>query len=112
MIITISGEPGSGKSTVAKAIAEKLKIKHLSAGDFMRELAAERKMTILELTQKAEKDQSIDKEIDERTKKLAEQDNFIIDSRLAWYFIPKSLKIYLKCSADEAAKRVFTQKRG
>jgi len=112
MIITISGDPGSGKSTVAKAIAEKLKIKHLSAGDFMRELAAERKMTILELTQKAEKDQSIDKEIDERTKKLAEQDNFIIDSRLAWYFIPKSLKIYLKCSADEAAKRVFTQKRG
>lgn len=112
MIITISGDPGSGKSTVAKAIAEKLKLKHISAGDFMRELAAEKKMTILELVKIAEKDPAIDKEIDERTKKLAEQDNFIIDSRLAWHFIPKSLKIYLKCSADEAAKRIFAQKRG
>lgn len=112
MIITISGDPGSGKSTVAKAIAEKLKLKHISAGDFMRELAAEKKMTILELVKIAEKDPAIDKEIDERTKKLAEKDNFIIDSRLAWNFIPKSLKIYLKCSTDEAAKRIFAQKRG
>ncbi|MEM4263866.1 MAG: nucleoside monophosphate kinase [Candidatus Woesearchaeota archaeon] len=112
MIITISGDLGSGKSTVAKAIAEKLKLKHISAGDFMRELAAEKKMTILEIVKLAERDPSIDKEIDERTKKLAKQDNFIIDSRLAWHFIPKSLKIYLKCSTDEAAKRIFAQKRG
>ncbi len=112
MIITISGDPGSGKSTVAKAIAEKLKLKHISSGDFMRELAAERKMTILELVKIAERDQAIDKEIDERTKNLAEQDDFIMDSRLAWHFIPKSLKIYLKCGVEEAAKRVFAQQRG
>ena len=112
MIVTISGNLGSGKTTIAKAIAEKFKIKHYSAGDFMRDMAEERGITLLELSKLAEEDSAVDKEIDERNKILAEKENdFVIDSRLAWYFIPNSLKIFVKCDLDEAARRVFPRKQ-
>jgi predicted cytidylate kinase len=112
MIITISGHPGSGKSTVAKLLAKKLGFKHYSAGDFMRAMAAERKTTLEELTKVALKDRSIDDEIDRRTVELAgREDDFVIDSRLGWKFIPGAVKILLTISPDVAANRVFAQMR-
>jgi cytidylate kinase len=112
MIITISGHPGSGKSTVAKLLAKKLGFKHFSAGDFMRAMAIERKTTLEELTKVALKDRSIDNEIDKRTVELAQkEDNFVIDSRLGWKFIPGAVKILLAINPEVAAKRVFAQMR-
>lgn len=120
MIVTISGTPGSGKSTVAKAIAKALKLKHYSAGDFMRAMATDRNISLAELSKEAEKSDAIDKEIDKRTLELAKrEDNFIIDSRLAFHFIPKavkSTKIFLTCNVKEAARRIYidivSNKRG
>ena len=106
MIIAISGTPGSGKSTVAKAVAEKLKLKYYSAGGFMRDMAEKRGVSLMELTLQAETDESIDRDIDEQTKKLS-GDNFVVDSRLAFHFIPKSIKIFIKVDVKVAAKRVF-----
>jgi predicted cytidylate kinase len=112
MIITISGTPGSGKSTVAKALAAKLGFKHYSAGDFMRAMAIERGTTLEKLTETAKADRSIDDEIDKRTVELAKkEDNFVIDSRLGWKFIPNAVKILLTIKPEVAAKRVFAQKR-
>jgi len=107
MIVTITGTAGSGKSTVAKAVAKEFSLKHFSAGDFMRDMAESRGISLLELGRLAEKNPSIDKEIDERTKHLALKDNFVIDSRLAFHFIPKSIKIFLKVDPKIAAKRIW-----
>jgi cytidylate kinase len=108
MIITITGYPGSGKSTLGKGIAESLGLKHYSAGDFLREIAKERGMSLLQILRQMEKDESIDHEIDERTKKLGQkEDNFVIDGRMAWHFIPKSVKIFVKIDLNEAAKRIY-----
>ncbi len=107
MIVTISGTPGSGKSTVAKAVAKELNLKHCSTGDFMREIAAKRKMTLLELSKLAETTDEIDKEIDNKNKELAKQDNFVIDSRLAFHFMPKAIKIFLVVNPGEAAHRIW-----
>ncbi len=107
MIITISGTPGSGKSTVAKAVARELNLKHFSAGDFMREMAESRGISLMELTKLAGNDISVDREIDERTKHLALKDSFVIDSRLAFHFIPKAIKIFLKVDPKVAAQRTW-----
>jgi cytidylate kinase len=107
MIVTISGDPGSGKSTVAKAVAKEFNLKHFSAGDFMREMAESRGISLMELTKLADSDVFIDREIDERTKHLAQKDNFVIDSRLAFHFIPKAVKIFLKVDPKIAAKRIW-----
>ena len=108
MIITVSGKPGSGKSTIGKELADTLGYAHVSAGDFMRELAAERDMTVLELSRIAEQSPEIDKAIDERSTRFGDStEDLVIDARLAWYFIPDSVKVFLDVSLDEAARRIY-----
>lgn len=108
MIVTISGRPGSGKSAVARALAARLGLQHVSAGDFMRDMAGERGISILELSRVAESDPEIDREIDARTVRFAEtQDDFVIDARLAWHFVPQSVKVFLDVRPDVAALRIF-----
>ena len=113
MQITIQGAQGSGKSTVAKLLAEKLKYKHYSAGDFMRQIAAKRGMSLLELSKIAEKDGgAIDKELDDLVRSVGKKEkDFVLDGRLGFFFIPKSFKIYLTVNLDEAARRIFGNKR-
>ena len=62
--ITIAGDIGSGKSTVAKKIAEAVGLEPLSTGSIQRQLAQARGLTVLELNRVAEEDATVDKEID------------------------------------------------
>lgn len=108
MIITISGAPGSGKSTVAMMVAKELGFRHYSAGDFMRDLAEKKGMSLLEVSKLAEKDRSIDLELDSRTASLGKKDDgFVMDSRLAYHFIPNSFKVFLTVEGREAARRIY-----
>jgi len=111
--ITISGLAGAGKSTVADIITNKLKINRYSTGDYMRTMAAARGVSLIELNKKAETDQSIDNELDGFLKKLEKdkKQEFIIDSRLGFHFIPSAIKVFLKADIKERAKRIFPTKR-
>ncbi|MFH1308152.1 MAG: (d)CMP kinase [archaeon] len=112
MKITITGKHGAGKTSVAKILAEKLNLKFYYTGQMMRDLAKERKKSLLELSEIAKKDISIDKEIDEKVIKIGEkEDNFIFDSKIGFYFIPDSIKIFLDVDSNIAAQRIFFHKR-
>jgi len=112
MIITITGNLGSGKSTVGKFLAKKFGYKHYSIGDFMSEIAEEKGLSLMQLSFEAEKSDWVDKHMDEKQIALGkEEDNFVIDSRLGWHFIPNSFKIFLKTNVDVAAKRIFNDHR-
>jgi len=108
MIITITGFPGSGKSTLGKGIAKELGLRHYSAGDFLREIARERGLGLMQIQERMEKERAIDDELDRRTKELAEkEDDFVIDGRVAWFFVPKSIKIFVKVDLEKAAERIY-----
>jgi predicted cytidylate kinase len=112
MIITISGKAGSGKSTVAKEVAKELKLKHYSIGDLMRQIAKEKNISLMELSKLAEKDKSIDMELDKKNIELREKDNFVIDGRLTAYFNPYAeLKVFLDCGDKVRAERILKDKR-
>ncbi len=108
MIITVSGNPGSGKSSVSRLLAKKLGFRHYSVGDLMRTLAKRRGISLLDISRKAEKDRSIDIELDKMQTDLGKkQDNFIIDSRLGFHFISHSVKVFLEVRDEVAAERIF-----
>ena len=112
MIITISGKAGSGKSTVCKELAKKLNLKHYSIGDLMRKIAKEKNISLIELSKLAEKDKSIDKELDKKQIEFRKKDNFVIDGRLTAFFIPNAdLKIFLECDDKVRAKRILKDER-
>ena len=112
MIITISGEAGSGKSTVTKILSEKLNLKIYCTGDIQRKIANEMGINIIELGELEKKDKSIDNKIDAETKKLGEtEDNFIMDSWLAAKFIKHAKKIFLFADLSTRAKRRIKQIR-
>ena len=113
MIITITGPPGSGKSTVARLLCEKLKLKHYSVGDFRRKIAEKRGITLEELNKEDEKTGETDRLADEWQKKLGKtENNFVIDGRLPAYFIPNPVKIFLKVDPKVGAERVIKYRNG
>lgn len=112
MILTISGRPGSGKSIVGKEIANRLNLKYYCVGDFQREIASKRGISLAELGQLEEKDKSIDLEVDSMQKELGRKDeDMIVDSRIGFHFMPKSVRIFLDVDPDVGAERIFSQKR-
>lgn len=108
MIISISGFHGSGKSTIAEMLAKKLNWPRYYMGGLRREAAQKRGLTLAEYNKLGEEDPSTDLEVDNYQKKLGEEkDNFIIEGRTSWFFIPHSLKIYLDVNKETGAERIF-----
>ena len=62
--IAITGDLGSGKSSVAKIICQKAGYDYFSTGSLQRKLAAEKGMNTLELNYLSEKTNEIDDYID------------------------------------------------
>lgn len=107
-ILTITGDLASGKSMVAKELIHRLNAEYFSTGNIQRGIAASMGMTTLELNKYSETHPEIDDQIDGQIKELADKDgNFVVDSRMAWHFLPQSFKIYLSVDVYRAAERVM-----
>jgi cytidylate kinase len=108
-IITIAGRPGSGKSTTAGLVAAALGYQHLSSGDMIRAIAKQHGLELLEANRAAEAGQlNMDEQVDKRLQEIGRtQDSLVIDSRMAWHWIPGSFKVYLNLDITTAAKRIL-----
>ncbi|RLG91030.1 MAG: cytidylate kinase [Candidatus Hecatellales archaeon] len=114
LVITIGGLHGTGKTTYAKALAEKFGLKHVSAGEIFRQLAKEKGLTLQELTSLAKKDRKIDELIDSRIREAAKkEDRVIIDGLLsAWMAGERAdIKIYLFTSDEVRFKRIASREK-
>lgn len=110
MLLTISGLPGSGTTTVGKLLAEHYAVDIISAGDVFRGLAKERGMTLAEFGRLAESDPSIDIEIDKRQSDIANSsDNLILEGRLAGQMAKNALKIWIKAPLEVRVKRIVSR---
>ena len=108
MIITIGGLAGTGTTTLAEVLSEKLDIPYISAGFIFREMAAERGMSVLEFSEFAEGNDDIDKEIDKRQAlKAKTAENLILEGRLSAFFVDNAdLRICLMTPFDVRSKRI------
>jgi predicted cytidylate kinase len=111
MIVTISGESGSGKTTVGNLLASKLNFKFFSGGYFFRKKAEEYGMDIIKFSEYAENHPEIDREEDGMIVQfMKDNDNIVLESRLSGIMAYKnnieSLKIYLNTNFDTRIQRL------
>lgn len=88
-------------------ISDKLGWEYYSTGVVQRGIAQAMGITTLELNHIAETDKSIDEKIDGVFASLDAKDNVVIDSRMAWHFLPNSFHVRLIVSPEEAANRIL-----
>ncbi|WP_243665744.1 (d)CMP kinase [Vulcanisaeta sp. JCM 16159] len=110
-IVAISGQAASGKTTVARELANRLNYRFVSAGELFRKIAIQRGISLLELHRIAETDFSIDKAVDEETIKEARKGNVVIEGHLAAWILRDvaDVRIYLKADIKARSQRLSTR---
>lgn len=112
-LVTIGGLPGSGKTTVAKLLSEKLSLAYMNAGDIFRTLANKKGMTLEEFSVYAEQNQNVDKAIDKKILEIAKKGDAVLEGRLAGIMLQRNgiegtkvwLDAPLKVRSERIAKR-------
>lgn len=115
MHITLTGNLGSGKSTLSKLLEAEYGYEIFSTGKVIRRIAEEHGVSVLEMNKLMETDHQYDHMIDDTTARISRENpdkNILFDSRLAWNFVEKSFKVFLSVSLDVAAQRVMGDNRG
>lgn len=113
MLVTVSGLPGSGTSTVASAVARSLGIPRLDGGSVFRAMAAEQGLSLAAFGAVAERDPAVDLELDARLAAAARAGDVVLESRLAgWIARNEDLDgvlVWIACDERERARRVGTR---
>lgn len=108
MRVSVTGDPGSGKSTFAKEVAARTGYRLINTGIVFRQMAEEMGISLTELNEMAENQAQIDRRVDDYLKALSEtREDLVLDSRMAWFFVKDSLKVRLTVDPDVAVQRIF-----
>lgn len=110
MIITIGGNVGAGKTTLASKLAVALNYQQLYVGGIFREMAAEKNLSLEQFYAQLKDDPAVEQAVDQRQATLMrEQDNLIVQGRIAWYFAKSSpfkiFNVLLKVDPATGARR-------
>jgi predicted cytidylate kinase len=104
-VVTLTGPPGSGKTTAGRLAAELLRLEFVSAGEQFRAEAMRRGIDLGALSTAADADPSIDRALDDRMVGLATPARFlegrIIGALLRRRRVPT---IYLEVTATEPVR--------
>ena len=106
MIVTISGAPGTGTSTLARSLSQQLKLRWVNSGDLFRKIAGEKNISVRDMNRLAEKGPEIDYLIDDAQKALAKEGSGIFEGRLSGHLLAADVKILLKADLRTRAERI------
>ncbi len=117
IVICISGKAGTGKSTLAKKLAQKYKLKYFSGGDALKALAAEQGYNSsvngwwespegLKFLEQRKTNSEFDKAVDNKLLELAAGGDVLLDSWTMPWLLKDGFKIWLAASVEKQAERI------
>lgn len=118
VVILISGPHATGKTTVAKTLAQKLGLRYFSTGELFRKKAKELGMDVIQFTEYVDSHPEVDYEIDTIAKEEIKRGNVILDSQLAYFFAKEitdpdmiKISIMLYASLDARIRRLMEREK-
>ena len=117
MRITISGPPGSGKTTVCRLVADRLHLEVVVSGKIFRQMAQESSMSLADFGRLCEVDPETDKRLDARVVEIAQtKDNILVEGRLAAHMLTRhhipAFRVFMDADLDVRAARVVEREGG
>jgi len=114
--ITISGLPGTGKTTVAKLLEQRLGLRYVYSGEIFRRLAEQHQMSLEEFGKYCESHRNIDEELDRYQLGILKEGNVILEGRLSGWLafqnhIP-AVKVLLHADIQIRASRIVKREQG
>ncbi|MFW6320823.1 MAG: (d)CMP kinase [Halohasta sp.] len=113
LLITVSGPPGCGATTLCNRLSAAIDCPYVSGGDIFRELAEENGISLNQQIAEADTSDSIDRALDERLQQIAEKwgsadKPFILESRLAGWLAGDhaDLRLWLDAPEDVRLDRI------
>lgn len=114
--ITISGTPGSGKTTIAQILEERLGLRHVYSGEIFRKLASKHNMSLEEFGRYCESNREVDQELDNSQLKILKNGEVILEGRLAGWLAYKNniqaVKIMIDADIQTRAERIVKREGG
>ena len=114
--LTIGGLPGTGTTTACTALQTLTGLPYVYAGEIFRKMAKERGLTLAEFGSLAERDASIDRDLDDRQAKLLAAAPVLLEGRLSGYLAYRdrvpAFKVWFTCDPYERARRVVEREGG
>ncbi|MFB6126149.1 MAG: (d)CMP kinase [Halolamina sp.] len=109
LLVTVSGPPGCGASTLCTQLSEAIGCPYISGGDIFREMADERGLSLTELTAEAQASESLDRALDRRLRAIAEEwaaanKACVLESRLAGWLAGNRADLRVWLDAPEGAR--------
>jgi len=109
LLITVSGPPGCGATTLCNRLSAAMDCPYVSGGDIFRELAEENDISLNQQIAEADTSDSIDRALDDRLQSIAEKwgaadKPFILESRLAGWLAGEHADLRLWLDAPEAVR--------
>ena len=113
LLITVSGPPGCGATTLCTQLADAIGCPYISGGDIFRDLADKRGLTLTQLTAKAQESDELDRALDKRIQNIAEKwgtanKPCVLESRLAGWIAGSraDLRVWLDAPVEVRKERV------
>jgi len=115
-IITISGLPGAGTTTIAKLLEKKLGLKYVYSGDIFRKMAEKYNMSLEEFGNYCERHKEVDEQLDRYQLEILQKGNAIVEGRIAGWLAHRnhipSTKVLLEADLETRAGRIVKREKG
>jgi len=115
-VVTVSGLPGTGKTTVAQLLHKRLGLQYVYSGEIFRSLAKKHGMSLETFGSYCEAHPEVDRELDDYQIEVLKKGNVLLEGRIAGWLAVRnhipSVKVLLTAELETRIARIVKRESG